>query len=342
MTNKKVVVGLDHGNGWVKAKMEGQTIVLPSYFSRMEDLGEDMLGASLDVKIFESASNKGEEYVWGKDINQLEKHLATYGSQDRYKQKYFKLLNEFAIAELILNNDYDGDTYDVWVITGVPSREKGTNVEEDLEDSLMGAHIVKVNGEDIVFKVTKVVILPQPVGTLMSMYLDSEGFVANEDYESTSVAIIDIGTGTTDLDHIKSLRRQESDSYSLNLGMFDVYKKIETWIKKQNPSANVTVQKVEAQFDKDSYMISKRSVLDIREIKEKAIDEVAMDIKNAIIQQWKTWERFDEIIITGGGSSTLGVKIKELIDDVVPSKNAQTANADGFCKYGKYLQGVRI
>lgn len=333
-----IIVGLDHGNGWVKARTATNKLTLPSYIAKNEEIGEGFNNHKLEIKEYESANAKGETYVWGKDVIKANKLLSTYGSQDRYKQKYYTLLNEFALIEVL--SDLNEDVIeDVWVITGVPSEEKGTTLEKDIEKSLKGSHLVKVNGEDKIVKVSKVVILPQPIGTIMSLYLDTKGFVDDDKYESSSVAIIDLGTGTTDLDHIKELRRQEGDTLSIPIGMFDVYKRIEKYVKKQHPTANVTPQRVETQFNSDSFVISKRAKVDISSIKEEAIEEVAMEIKNNIIQQWKTWDRFDEIIITGGGANSLGKKLKQLISDVTSVTNSQTANADGFYRYGEFLKG---
>ncbi|MGR5984522.1 hypothetical protein ACUC2M_04475 [Bacillus cytotoxicus] len=53
--------------------------------------------------------------------------------------------------------------------------------------------------------VVDVIVLAQPVGTVMSRYLDEDGFVADDTYEDMTVGIIDIGTGTTDLDVISML-----------------------------------------------------------------------------------------------------------------------------------------
>ncbi|MEI5909435.1 plasmid segregation protein ParM [Bacillus spongiae] len=338
MSNKRIVIGLDHGNGWVKAKTDSNMVVLPSYIARKDSLGEGLTGGKLELNEFESSTHKGEVYVWGKDVVKAERPLSTYGSQNRYQQKYYKLLNQFALAKVLGN--YTGDVVEALVITGIPSQEKGTELEKDLESTLRGSHLVKVDGKEIIIKVTKVVIVPQPVGTLMSQYLDNDGFVKEESYEEDAVAVIDVGTGTTDLDHIKELRRQTDDFDSIKIGMFDVYKKISDFVNRQNPSANATPQKVEEQFENGSYTVSKRSKIDITGIKEDVLETVAMDIKNSIIQRWRTWDRFDEIIITGGGATPLGQKLKELIGDATPIKEAQIANAEGFYKYGKFIEGA--
>lgn len=329
------IIGLDHGNGWVKAVTSNNSIVLPSAIARKEALGEGFTTQETKVREYESTSEKGSVYLWGSDINKASKLLPTYGSQDRYIQSLYKLLCEFAIAEVLKGDSFE----DVWIVTGVPTEEKGTVVEDQIKKVLLGGHIVKVDGVEKMIKVTNVIILPQPVGTIMNLYLDQEGFVLDDSYETSSVGIIDIGTGTTDLDHINELRRQEDDSLSITIGMIDVYKKIAAYIKKQKPSVNVTAQDVEEQFNQDDYEISSRSHVSIKEIKERTLRETAQDIKSAITQQWKTWDRFDEIVITGGGASTLGKILKELINDARTVNNSQTANAEGFYKYGVYLKG---
>lgn len=329
------VIGLDHGNGWVKAITSNNSIVLPSVVATKDALGEEVTSQALKIKEYESIVQKGSVYLWGSDVTKADKVLSTYGSQDRYLQPLYKLLCEFAIAEVLPGHSYD----DVWVVTGVPSSEKGTVAEEQIKKVLLGGHIVNVNGVEKMIKVTNVIILPQPVGTVMSRYLDRDGFVLNDEYETSSIGIIDVGTGTTDLDHIKELRRQEGDFLSISIGMFDVYKKVAAHIRKQNPSLDVTPQKVEKQFQSDSYVISKRKKEDITDIKALALHETALEIKTAINQQWKTWDRFDEIVITGGGAGSLGAALQELIDDAETVPNSQVANAEGFYRYGVYLKG---
>lgn len=332
-----IIVGLDHGNGWVKVKTTTNEIVLPSYIAAKEDISEGLTAKKLDLKVYESSTEKGNEYVWGNDVLKANKIKSTYGSQDRYKQPYYKLLNQFALVEGLLNGE-ETIFENVWVITGVPSEEKGTSAEADLKATLEGTHLVKVEGVDKIVKVTKVVVLPQPIGTIMSKYLDTKGFVAEDEYESNSVGIIDVGTGTTDLDKVKELRRN-GEAKSIPMGMFDIYKNVAKYIKHQNPSVDVKAQDVEKIFSKDGYEINKNNIVDIKEAKQKAITAVAEDIKNEITQEWKNWAQFDEIVITGGGANVLGEKLKELIKDATIVENSQKTNADGFYKYGEFLKG---
>jgi plasmid segregation protein ParM len=331
------VIGLDHGNGWVKIRTENKNIVLPSFLGRKEEVGDSVTnnGNSLNVKQYEIPTVKGSAFVWGEDVTKLKHVIATYGVQNRYNNDTYQALSKFALAEALP----DGDMFDnVLVVTGVPSIEVGSEKERQLRDVFEGVHIVRVNGRDKIIKVTRVVVISQPLGAVLSRYLDDEGYVADDKYESDSVAIIDIGTGTTDLDHIKALRRISADCHSIPVGMFDVYKRIAAWVNRQNPNANATPQEVERQFENNYYEVSKRVRYDIEEIKEVAIKEVAAEIVTAISQHWKSYDVFDEILITGGGANVLGKALEKMIPGAVILDNPQTANAEGFFKYGQYLK----
>jgi plasmid segregation protein ParM len=334
------VIGLDHGNGWVKIRTATNEIVLPSFLGREDEIGDSVTAnaSSLDVKKYEIPTVKGSAFVWGEDVTKLKHVVATYGVQNRYAQETYQALSKFALAEALPN----GDMFDnVLVVTGVPSIEVGSKKEEQLREVFEGVHIVRVNGRDKIIKVTRVVVISQPLGAVLSRYLDDEGFVADEKYENDSVAVIDIGTGTTDLDHIKALRRISADCHSIPVGMFDVYKRIAAWVNKQNPNANATPQEVEKQFRQDYYEVSKRVRYDIEEIKEIAIKEVADEITTAISQHWKSFDVFDEILITGGGAVYIGKAIQSIIPGAVIVDNPQTANAEGFFKYGQFLKEAK-
>jgi plasmid segregation protein ParM len=334
------VIGLDHGNGWVKIRTENKKVVLPAFVAREDAVGDTVIGKSLNVKRYELGTLRvTTPFVWGKDVVKLKNVLATYGAQNRYQNDVYRALSQFALAEVLPKDDNVFD--DIIVVTGVPSVEVGTEKEKELRELFNGAHIVRIDDRELVFRVKRTVVISQPLGAVLSRYLDDEGYVADEKYEEYSVAVIDIGTGTTDLDHIKALRRMSADCHSIPVGMFDVYKRIAAWVNKQNPSANATPQEVEKQFKNDYFEVSKRVRYDIEEIKEIAIKEVADEITTAISQHWKSFDVFDEILITGGGAVYIGKAIQSMIPGAVIVDNPQTANAEGFFKYGQFLKEAK-
>ncbi|WP_445506747.1 ParM/StbA family protein [Niallia sp. 03190] len=331
-----IVIGLDHGNGWVKVQSETGNFTFPSYFVNKADLGDDFIKSKYDLMEFQTNEDKDTTYLWGKDISKLNAKILipTYGMQDRYKQERYKQLTKFALAAAV-----NGNADDILVVTGVPSSEKETKKEEDLKKAIEGTHVVIVNGEERIIKVKQVSILAQPIGTVLSQYLDKDGLVNNEEYENSIVGVIDIGSGTTDIDIVEDLRRQGSTP-SLPEGISDVYQDIADFIKRENPNLNITRQVVEANFQDGTYQASKRmSIIDFSDAKKKAINKLANKIIQHVAQSWKTWDQFDEIIVTGGGATPLKEELSKLISDVKIVENSQEANAKGFFRYGQYIKG---
>lgn len=331
-----VVVGLDHGNGWVKVKTEGKEITLPSYFANKADLGDDFIKSKYKLNEYTSNDDKGNTYLWGEDISKLNSKylIPTYGMQDRYKQDRYNLLTQFALASVL-----EGSEEDVLVVTGVPSSEKGTIKEEDLIDVIKGTHVVSINGEEKIIKVKQVTVLAQPIGSVLSLYLDEEGSVEDDSYEDSLIGVIDIGSGTTDIDQVEDLRR-EGATPSLPEGISDVYTDIVEYVRKENPNLTVSIQDIEFNFETGIYRESKRTAsIDFTKEKEKAVKKLADKIIQHLAQTWKTWDKFDEIIITGGGAAPLKKALSDLLSDVNVIENSQTANAEGFFRYGQYQKG---
>lgn len=328
------VVGLDHGNGWLKARGE-KKLIIPSLIAKEENVGETMGGKQkLGISSFESSHKKGVTFVAGEDISSVDGYIPTYGQSNRYEQEPFILLSQFAISEALgKEKSYE----DVLVVTGVPSDEFGTTEQDKLMKALKGTFVI--NNKAI--QVVDVIVIPQPLGTLMSRYLDEEGFVEKESYEEWNIGVIDIGTGTTDLDAIKALRRQNNHK-SIPYGMHDVYSSITKKLKKGNPSSGISEQGVEHYFNDESYVVSAKKQIPFKNEKEIAIEDIGTQLIAGIRGEWKQHESFDEILITGGGAGTFTNSMKDYFKgtEVDLVENPQFANVEGFYRHGVLLKGI--
>ncbi|MGD6869989.1 MULTISPECIES: plasmid segregation protein ParM domain-containing protein [Bacillus cereus group] len=328
---RKVLV-IDHGNGNIKMRSEISKGVLPSILAFKRDVGDSFLSKkALKLNTYEV---NGKEYVWGKDVTKVKDVFTTFGFQNRYTEPLFKDLTSIALADLAKKSNITA-TDEVVVITGVPSNEINKEAANQLKEAFEGLHVVKIDGKTVKVNIEEVVILPQPIGTVMGQYLDENGYVENEKYEEIRVGVIDIGTGTTDLDSINALRR-ENEFKSLETGMKHVYQLIADYINNKNSNAKVEYYHIEPFFEKGEYKISERHIIDFKEVKEQAVFTVSERIKQGIKNAWGTFDRFDEIIVTGGGAELFAADIQNLVGSVKISTNPQQANADGFFKYGMF------
>lgn len=345
-TRKTTCIGLDHGNGFVKAKSDKTNFVLPSQLARAEDFSGELYGKAKDFKTYRMMYDEGEEraYAWGKDVTKAKFPIKSFATEDRYTKLPYKMLTSFALAELIGSMELHGK---VNIVTGVPSYEKGTKWEKDLEEALKKIHLVNVNGIEKRVDVESIKIVPQPLGTVLYHYLDDDGFVLDDKFESEDfyAGVIDIGSGTSDLDGLKELEVVHKDRATIRKGMFNAYDEIASFIKEEDPRADVDKERVEAWIRTKEmigqnpfiYNPTSKIYVDFTKAARNAFRNLAEDIIMEIDQRWNK-SHFNEIYLTGGGAKTLATYFKEWDKDIIVVENHQMANAHGFYRFAKYLQ----
>ncbi|GCL74040.1 Alp7A family actin-like protein [Paenibacillus naphthalenovorans] len=332
-----IVMGIDHGNGYFKGYSKDVTgLVLPSGFLTKESVRrEDSTGVGdIQYNEFESSLYEGEQYMWGQEVNATKgKFLSTYTSEDRYAQKYYKLLSQFGLASLI----NEEGSFDVFLVTGCPSREKGTKREQELARVFKGKHNILMNGQQKIIHVKECKILPQPLGSILDLYIDEEGLIDRKEIATSYIGIVDIGSGTTDIDGIDSLRAIPEDRHTIPVGVHEIYQRLADYINAQSPDAFATPKSVEMQFDRSIYQASKRLTIPIQDMKEKIVRETAEYIINELQIRWRNRSKFDMVILTGGGVKVLHPWFKDFIKDITVIEDYQLSNARGFWKFGLLL-----
>lgn len=339
MGNNFSVVSIDLGNGFAKGYTTNRdgVLVRPNIIGRASEFtGDELTGGGNIHKLSRYLCKEidKELFVWGADIYKSQNPLDSYTTEKRYQRSVYKLLCNFMLAEL------SEDENEIIVVTGVPSKEKGTTYEEDLKHVFRGTHVVSVDGYEKIIKVKEVLVLPQPVGTIIYLYLDDDGKVRDPKIAEEYIGVIDIGSGTTDLDGVQDLQIVEGDRATIQNGVHDVYGKISDWINHNYPEANSTAKKVEQQLNikeiDDSYQVSKRQSIDITEIKKEAFQQFAEDITNAIELNWRRRSKFDRILLSGGGAAIKEISdfFKQWEQDIEIVEDNQVANVIGFYRFG--------
>jgi plasmid segregation protein ParM len=336
--NKLIVMGIDHGNGYFKGySNDVNGLVLPSGFLTKDSVKREDSTGQGDVKHneFESSLYEGEQYVWVDEVNKTKgKFLSTYTSEDRYSQKYFRLLSQFGLASLIQEEE---GVFEVLLVTGCPSREKGTKREDELAHVFKGRHNVLMNDNQKIINVKECKILPQPLGSILDLYIDEKGNINRGEIGTSYIGIVDIGSGTTDCDGIDSLKAIPEDRHTIPVGVHEIYQRLADYINSENPDAYATPKSVEIQFDSNVYNASKRLAIPIKEAKEKIVRETAEYIINELQIRWKSRSKFDMVILTGGGVKLMEPWFKQFIKDITVIEDSQISNARGFLKFGLLL-----
>lgn len=321
----EIILGVDLGNGYIKISTEKGNIIIPSVLGRLEK-DELSIGNKLDV------FKVGDKFVMGKDVLKLPT-IVTNTGEGRYIDENYKTALEGAIAYTLLHFYGSDELYNVKIITGVPSKEKGTVLEEHLKKAIAGIHNVSINNKNITFKAEVLKIHAQPLGTLFYKFLNESNLYP---YDEKYIAIVDCGYGTIDIDCIKQLRTVQADRDTFNdVAVYSIYSKIADYINSINPYALATARSVEMQFDNDIYRISDRASVDIVDIKEKIIDETSTLLLNKLQSRWQNITKFDKIILAGGSSKVYKKYLQAKLGDIEVVDSPQIANAIGFYLFGK-------
>jgi plasmid segregation protein ParM len=337
----KLAMGIDHGNGYVKAISKHATILRPSEYALPGDVPQEVIAigggtGSPSLRTYK-VGRTNESIVWGDEIHKVANPIATLATVDRYKQREYQILSEAILAALAP----DG-IVEVRIITGVPSNEIKTPLENDIIAVYKGAHYIDVEGGQKMLNVTDVQVLPQPLGSVLACYLDEDGYVADDSYEFGYIGVIDIGSGTTDIDGIKELLREPLDTDTFDLGINTVYQEIANWLNAKDAAIKASAPRVKKQLAGTNairYIVNNNYKVDITEIVDTAFRNLAGRVKTAINARWKDRAKFDKILLTGGGAAI--PQIVEVLrgwhPDIVVVENAQEANAVGFYRYGLFL-----
>lgn len=341
----KKVIGVDLGNGLIKVRSvydDGTPYILtmPNAFVLKSSLGRGEAVSGLDLDYFEI---NGITYGWGKEIMSLPEILTTEGYENRYTGVPYKLMVKMVLAKAFDDLGIKAED-NVLIVTGVPSEETDTIAESQIKEAFKGTHDLSLNGKNMLFKIEDMIVMSQPVATVMGRYLNEYGKVGDARYESMKVAVIDIGGGTTDLDIVQNMRRLEGFK-TIGHGFNQVYDAIREKIAETYPKANPTnfallkiLLKGENEEGRYLYSPSMRlKPVDFTDAFDNAIYELVVKIHGAITNSWKSQTDIDETLLVGGSADLFEEYISHVANFLVIPENNGDSNVDGYFKTGMMM-----
>jgi len=343
---------LDLGNKQVKIKSAKKTKVLPSRFVEASQYGNRNLlrfaKSEKDVRDFIS-SKDDFTYVWGteldEDVVDIVVDTIGFGSA-RYSSREFKLLADFALAELALDfPDAQDGILEVAVVTGVPTSDyTQESALEAIKKALKGDHNVTVDEKSLNIRVKKLFVLPQPIGTVINVVTDEEGILKDTPLLNANIGVVDIGGGTVLIDALKKMNMVDDRRNQLSQGAYTLYETV----KKHLTAKGYTISEYEVEKvirdgnDQGKYLWSPDGIqkIDITDIVMEQRKIFTRNISSAIKTTYKGFGRMQKILVTGGAANLL---IKKLFDDEIGiaeyMDNSELANVLGFYKYG-LMEGI--
>lgn len=174
--------------------------------------------------------------------------------------------------------------------------------------------------------------LPQPFGAVMDVLLDDNGNMQNNELTDKTLAVIDIGFGTTDIYVINSMSPIQKLTFSTETAMSHVYNLISRRIK-ENWGRILPYHEIESIVQKGVYSRNGKQYNMLNIVKE-SYSTIATELINEIMQEWGNTEEIDQILLSGGGGIALESYLKEEFDNLSIIPDTQWAVVNGYYKFG--------
>jgi plasmid segregation protein ParM len=347
------VISLDLGNKQTKIFTEKGVKIFPSYLLREKDLAKKVMLFENELKISTYSTNfdSTNKYAWGKDILNVnvdpDKYINTLNFNDRYNKKPFQLLANFALGEAVRDfKEAKKGILECSVVTGVPTSDYNELDVAKLIKVLEGDHNIVIDGESHNVRVLEVHVMQQPLGTVYNEMLDLKGYMTNEAYLSENITVVDIGGGTLIVDTLRALKHEAKLSDQKYSGINTLYKDVVTNVSTSKTEiSKITAYEVEKiiRNTEDSkellFRPNKNEVIDITDNIEQEIETYTEDVLYSIDSIVTDQSFIDQFLFTGGGSNIID---KDIIDKALKyvkyAEKPETANVEGYYKYGKALE----
>jgi len=254
--------------------------------------------------------------------------LAQTRSDDWYASDEYLALMFAAVAEGVAPQ-YRGK---IRLCTGLPQALYGEH-RDALTKRLIGTHCFKVN--DIPYKITirreDLFVMPQVMGLFLSRLAE------NRSLQKDRVAVLDVGTYTSDWTIVENLATVQWASGGMAVGVSNVVEDISKYLENVY-RAQCSYVAVSNAIRYGEILIKERRV-DLRDHIRQSVHDIAGPLVDAVYKQWRGAPDA-HVIVGGGGARLFGPTVRTLIPHTTVIQDAEPIYSvvEG---YYSYLTAVR-
>ncbi|MBA1335347.1 MAG: hypothetical protein HPY66_0969 [Firmicutes bacterium] len=223
------------------------------------------------------------------------------------------------------------------VVTGLPVERM--HLADDLAKRVKGEKMISLYTDgkiqEVKIDIDDVEVVPQPLGTYWSVYLNGLGQIA-EPLEGHT-GIVDVGFRTTDLAAVEDSEYIPEKSKTVPIGLVTAYSDIANYLA-------TTYGLEKESYDLDSIVIKRKinvagETIDISGIINKAFEKLAVNTLVIINSNWKTTD-FDSLILSGGGGQAISSYMLPQLSQAKLTAEPITANCRGYLAWANRHWGA--
>lgn len=261
--------------------------------------------------------------------------------ETRFQGYYNSPLNRILIHHALFKAGFEN--CDISIITGVPPESFQNNLErisEEKRQSLSVPVYRRKGKKDIVLnRIVESSIGAQAIAAYINTLINDKG-ERDSELDGQSVAIVDIGGGTTDYIAVQDVEGEmtliQDVTHSKKTGLLDVYKQISRDISNEY-AYEFNVREDIVAIAKSGELELFGEIENVSEIVKEAKLAVAKDIIEELENRIRAYPRLRKVIFVGGGADALREEIKSIMPRAIINDDARFANAKGMLKYAVFL-----
>lgn len=336
------VIGIDIGFGFTKAVKEHNTIIFKSILGEAAEIQytEALLDEAEKDEFLHLEIDGASHFVGELAERQSNVRFFTL-DQGQFVSRFAQPLALTAIGRLATAH------VPVNLVTGLPIGHYRQH-KEDFAKMLTGKHAVTMisrdgSREEKSLNINKVLVVPQPFGSLFDTMLTDEGKLKDKRFLQEKIGVIDVGFRTCDYTVSDKMRYSERGSRTTESGIARGFNIIASKLREKS-GVNVELYRLYEAVDKGSIKIRGQE-FDLKSLTEQVFKQLATTIANEVDRLWADDWDMDAMIITGGGGKVLEPFLKSQLTGeilVAPDQNEDQRfrNVRGYGKYGRYKWGT--
>ncbi|NND65366.1 MAG: ParM/StbA family protein [Gammaproteobacteria bacterium] len=332
------IVAIDIGFGFTKATNGKKSLIFKSVFGDATEVQfkEKFIAETAEDDQL-AIEYEGKAYFVGELAERQSSERRFTLDQEQFVSSFTKILALPAIARLA------GEQTAVKLVVGLPISHY-RRYKKELKNLLVGLHAFKTidaQGErhDANIRVSDVKVVPQPFGTVLNAFLDSNGDVKDRRFAQEKVGVIDIGFRTTDYTIADKARYSERGSRTIDYGIARAFSNIAERLQ-EIAGVDVELYRLYEAVERGWIKIHGKRY-DIIPIRDHAFAQLASAIASQANLLWTNDWDIDRVLVSGGGGAVLASylepQIKGKVVPIDPNDDSRLNNVSGYYNYGMRL-----
>lgn len=190
---------------------------------------------------------------------------------------------------------------------GLPVMDAASpGVAELLRNRLKGTHTLRWGETRYHLTITRVLLIPQPIGAVATLLFHSDGKVRTNGALTRTRFVIDIGGGTVDYTGRVGLELIPGSEGGARIGVIDAARRACELIQVAHPRLrNLSDQQVLATLRGEATIGHQGDVLDVQHELAQGVAQTAQVILAEVLPRWERTLAQGEVLICGGGGALM-------------------------------------